>query len=74
MKQPKGLSLTAKALIAIIIVLLPVVFSLVRDYYKTRDHLKAHVLQDIRVTAEAFEGQIFLFTEMARRRDGGLRT
>ncbi|MDP2690178.1 MAG: GAF domain-containing protein, partial [Deltaproteobacteria bacterium] len=47
---------------------LPVMITFALTYQKSRQHLKTHIVDDLTVMAEAFEGQVYQFLEMNRRR------
>ena len=61
-------SLLAKALAAIIIVLLPILTGFTVMYTKNSAFLRQRVLDTITVIAEAYEGQVYQFLEMSKRR------
>ncbi len=61
-------SLSKKALAAIAVILLPVIITFSFGYYNNRELLKGHVLADLTVVSEAYEGQVYQFIEMSRRR------
>ena len=61
-------SLSQKALLAVSLILLPVIVTFTYGYYKNRNLLKRHVVDDLTVVAEAYEGQVYQFIEMSRRR------
>lgn len=75
----KSLTLLQKSLFATAIILLPVVITFFYDYSKNRETTKELVLNNLTVLAEAFEGQVYQFLEMTRRRiqdfssDGAIR-
>lgn len=64
----KRLTLVQKALLALIVILLPIIISFVHSYLENRDQIKKHTLDDLTVIAEAYEGQVYQFLEMVRRR------
>ncbi|MDP2689114.1 MAG: EAL domain-containing protein [Deltaproteobacteria bacterium] len=61
-------SLSKKALAAIAVILLPVIITFSFGYYNNRELLKGHVLDNLTVVSEAYEGQVYQFIEMSRRR------
>lgn len=63
-----GFSLTKKALLALGIILLPILIAFVLGYSHNRDRIRQHVLDDITLVSEVFEGQVFQFLEMTKRR------
>ncbi|HHT9138426.1 MAG TPA: GAF domain-containing protein [Candidatus Wunengus sp. YC60] len=79
MKRLK-LSLKEKAIIGIIATLIPILITFVLVYRQNRVYLKNRVLDTLTVIAEAYEGQVYQFLEMAKRRsqdfasDGFVRT
>ncbi|MBI5038596.1 MAG: EAL domain-containing protein [Nitrospirae bacterium] len=62
------LSLSQKALLAVTIILLPILIVFIINYYKNRRHLEENALNDLTALAGAYEGQIYQFLEMSRRR------
>lgn len=64
----RKLTLLQKALLALIVILLPIIISFVHSYLENRDQIKKHTLDDLTVIAEAYEGQVYQFLEMVRRR------
>ena len=79
MKQFK-LSLKEKAVIGIVVTLVPILITLVLVYSKNRVYIKNNVLDTLNIIAEAYEGRVYQFLEMAKRRaedfasDGFIRT
>ncbi|MEE8574224.1 MAG: HAMP domain-containing protein, partial [Thermodesulfobacteriota bacterium] len=63
-----GTTLLVKAIIAVIVILLPVLVIFVVEYNKNKEHLKETVLEDLTVIAEAYEAQVFQFIEAAKVR------
>ncbi len=61
-------SLTKKALVALGIILLPILIAFVLGYSNNRERIKEHVINDITLVSEVFEGQVFQFLEMTKRR------
>lgn len=66
--KEKKFTLLQKAIIALIIILLPIAVTFLRGYYQNKEHLVSHILRDITFVAEAYEGQVYLFLEMTTRR------
>lgn len=64
----RHLSLSQKALLAVSLILLPVIITFTYGYYKNKRLFKDHVIDDLTVVAEAYEGQVYQFIEMSRRR------
>ncbi|MBI2470170.1 MAG: PAS domain-containing protein [Planctomycetes bacterium] len=79
MKKLK-LSLKEKAVIGIIAILVPILITFALVYRQNRIYLKNHILDTLTIIAEAYEGQVYQFLEMAKRRahdfssDGYIRT
>src|SRR3989337_1839092 len=67
MKQFK-LSLKEKAVIGIVATLVPILITFVLVYSKNRVYLKNNVLDTLTIITEAYEGQVYQFLEMAKRR------
>ncbi|MBI5454562.1 MAG: cache domain-containing protein, partial [Deltaproteobacteria bacterium] len=63
-----GTSLLTRALLALIIIILPILITFVFSYNKNKEHLKKSILDDLTVMAEAYEGQVYQYLEMAKRR------
>ena len=63
-----GSSLLTKALLALILIILPILITFVFSYNKNKEHLKKSVLDDLTVIAEAYEGQVYQYLEMSKRR------
>lgn len=61
-------SLSKKALLAVLVILLPILITFIYGYFSTRDRLKTHILEDLTVIADSYEGQVFQFLEQIRRR------
>lgn len=61
-------SILYKTLAAILLILLPVLITFIVSYTNNREHVKRIVLDDLTVMAEAFEGQVYQFLEMSKRR------
>lgn len=62
------LSLSKKALLSILIILLPVIASFFIGYISTKTNIEKHILDDLIVLTEAYEGQVYQFLEMSKRR------
>lgn len=67
MKKSRG-SLTQKALIAVLIILLPILITFVFSYYKSKELIKAQFLEDLNTITEISETHVYQFLEMADRR------
>src|SRR4030067_3874651 len=61
-------SILHKALLAVVVTLLPVIITLAVTYINSSKHIKRFAVDDLTVMAEAFEGQVYQFIEMSRRR------
>ena len=61
-------SLLKKALAATVLILLPILITFVISYGKNRELLERHLLEDLSLISDGFEGQVYQFLEMARRR------
>ena len=61
-------SLKKKAMIGIIIVLLPVVITFFLSYHRNKAQLQKQILNDLTAMAEAYEGQVYQFLDMLKRR------
>ncbi len=64
----KGLSLSKKALLAVLVILLPVFATFLYTYKRNKEIIKENVIYDMRMIAEGYEGQVYQFLEMAKRR------
>jgi PAS domain S-box-containing protein len=64
----KKLTLSQKALFTIVVILFPLTISFIHSYIETREQIKQHTLDDMTVVAEAYEGQVYQFLEMVKRR------
>src|SRR3990170_6437549 len=79
MKQFK-LSLKEKAFIGIVATLIPILTTFILVYRQNRVYLTNRTLDTLTIIAEAYEGQVYQFLEMAKRRtqdfssDGFIRT
>jgi len=61
-------SLLAKALAAVIVVLLPILIGFAVMYHKNSVYLRQRILDAITVMSEAYEGQVYQFLELFKRR------
>ena len=61
-------SLFYKALFAVAVILLPILITFIHGYRANKEHLKKHILEDMTIIAEAYEGQVYQFLEMSKRR------
>jgi len=61
-------SILHKALLAVAVILLPVIITFAVTYAKSSQYIKRFAVDDLTVMAEAFEGQVYQFIEMSRRR------
>src|SRR3990172_4828781 len=74
------LSLKEKAFIGIIATLIPILITFILVYRQNRVYLTNRTLDTLTIIAEAYEGQVYQFLEMAKRRtqdfssDGFIRT
>lgn len=62
------LTLLKKALIFFSVLLIPACLIYVFTYFQDKKTLERYVLEDLTQLAEAYEGQVFQFLEMAKRR------
>jgi len=62
------LSLSKKAILALAVILLPILFTFIIGYRTNRELLTRHFLDDLTLIAEAVEGQVYQFLEMGKRR------
>ncbi len=62
------LTLLQKAVVGTIIAALPVVITFFITYARNSEHIKKHSLANLSVIAEAYEGQVYQFLEMSKRR------
>jgi HD-GYP domain-containing protein (c-di-GMP phosphodiesterase class II) len=67
MDKPR-FSILHKTFIVTILILLPVLITFVYSYTNNKKYIEKIVLDDITVMAEAFEGQVYQFIEMSKRR------
>ncbi|MBI2413803.1 MAG: EAL domain-containing protein [Deltaproteobacteria bacterium] len=63
-----GFSLPKKALLAIVIILLPIFVTFNYLFLKNRDLFERHILEELSVIAETFEVQVFNFLDRSKRR------
>lgn len=61
-------SLSKKALIGIVFILLPIVITFLLSFHKNRMRIRELVFNDITAIAEAYEGNVYQFLEMSKRR------
>ncbi len=79
-KKKNSLSLSQKAFLGILAVLLPVIVTFILVYNHNRVYLKNRVLDTLTIIAEAYEGHVYQFLEQSKRRvqdfasDGFIRT
>ncbi len=64
----KFLSLSKKALITTLIIILPIIIIFVWSYKTERTILKKNSLSDLQIIAEAYEGQIYYFLNTYKQR------
>ena len=75
-----SLSLLQKALFAIALILLPILALFIHDYLDVRERLRVNEVKQNRVLAEGYEGMVYAFLEMSKRRahdfssDGEIRS
>lgn len=61
-------SLSKKAIFALGIILLPIFIAFIVGYRNNRERIKEHIIDDLTLVSEVFEGQVFQFLEMTKRR------
>lgn len=61
-------SLSKKSLLALTIVFLPMLIAFFKGYHSINEQLKMLIFKDLTVIAEAYEGQVYQFLEMSKRR------
>lgn len=61
-------SLSKKALIGIVFILLPIVIIFLLSYHKNKMRIKELVFNNITVIADAYEGHVYQFLEMSKQR------
>ncbi len=61
-------ALSKKALLGIIVILLPIIITFFLSYSRNKVYLKKRILDTITVIAESYEGQVYQFLEMAKQR------
>ena len=64
----KRFSLSQKTFLAVFLILLPISLSFLYVYNANKKYLKSNILDEINALAEAYEGQVYQFLEMAKRR------
>lgn len=64
----RRLTLLQKAILALSVILFPLIISFMLSYNENREHIKHHTLEDLTVVAEAYEGQVYQFIDMVRKR------
>ncbi len=75
-----SLSLLQKALLAIVLILLPIFALFVHDYLDVNEQLRVNEIKHNRALAEGYEGMVYAFLEMSKRRaqdfssDGEIRS
>ncbi|MEK6791981.1 MAG: PAS domain S-box protein [Deltaproteobacteria bacterium] len=62
------LTLLQKAVVGIVVAALPVVVTFFITYARNSEHIKKNSLAGLSVIAEAYEGQVYQFLEMSKRR------
>ncbi|MBI1912291.1 MAG: EAL domain-containing protein [Deltaproteobacteria bacterium] len=67
MGKPK-ISLSFKAFIAVVVILLPILVIFTFSYYSNKERLKDHIQKDLTIISEVFEGQIYQFLELSKSR------
>lgn len=63
-----SISLRKKALLSIGLILLPIILTFFYEYNRNKKYVKEGVLSDLTVISEAYEGQVYQFLEMSKRR------
>ncbi len=66
MKRP-AFSLSKKALLAVMVILLPILVTFIHGYNNNRRILERHILEDLRLNSGAIEGRVLQFVEMIQR-------
>lgn len=61
-------SLSAKALIGIIGILIPILIVFVLSYHRNKEHAKQRILDDLTIIAESYEGRVYLFLDKLKQR------
>jgi len=61
-------SLLQKALFAIVLILLPIVILFLHDYLNVKEQLRENEIKQNRDLAEGYEGMVYAFLEMSKRR------
>ncbi|MEK6725041.1 MAG: ATP-binding protein [Deltaproteobacteria bacterium] len=73
-------SLLKKALLAILLILLPISILFIHDYLGVKEKLRVNEIKQNRALAEGYEGMVYAFLEMSKRRaqdfssDGEIRS
>ncbi len=62
------LNLFHKTVVVVAIVLLPILIVFLYGYQRNKEFIKRNALDSVSAIAEAYEGQVFQFLEMSRRR------
>ena len=62
------ISILHKALIAVFLMMLPVLVTFFISHQRSSHHLKEDIISDLTLLAEAYEGQVYQFLEMNKRR------
>ncbi|MBI3754047.1 MAG: cache domain-containing protein [Deltaproteobacteria bacterium] len=62
------LSLLQKAILAVIVILLPIFITFLITYHLNKTQIEQGILEDLTFIAEGYEGQIYQFLEMSKRR------
>ena len=62
-----NLSLKRKALIGIIIILLPIIITFFLSYHRNKAQLKKLIINDLTVMAESYEGQVYQFLDLLKQ-------
>ncbi len=60
--------LSLKAVLGVFLILFPIAFTFVRAYYKNDELLRSHALNDLSVTAAAYEGLIYKYLDGVKQR------
>ncbi|MBI5643759.1 MAG: PAS domain S-box protein [Deltaproteobacteria bacterium] len=61
-------SLSQKALVSVFIILLPISLTFLYGYKRNKEQIKSTVIKEMTVVAEAYEGQVYQYMEMTKRR------
>lgn len=68
MKNRLKFSLSAKAFLAVVIILLPILFAFAAGFRDNKEVLKKYFLDDLALMAEAIEAQVYQFLDAGKRR------